>query len=118
MPKSLFDQAMEKELMQLYVEIFAGSSGKTLTTLEKQTAIATKLNEQGKSLGWPTITPGNVDNKVDAVRRKGKKMYKTFRLKTRTDVAAEEDFNLKVTILKNRIGQYCTTVKRLDHQLL
>ena len=108
MPKSLFDQAMEKELMRLYVKIFAGSSGKTLTTLEKQTAIATKLNEQGKSLGWPTITPGNVDNKVDAVRRKGK-MYKTFHLKTRTGVTVEEDFDLKVTILKNRIFRlkYC-----------
>ena len=29
MLKSLFDQAMEKELVRLYVEIFAGSSGKT-----------------------------------------------------------------------------------------
>ena len=96
MPRSLFDTSMEKELLRLYVEVFAGSSGKTLTSAEKHTSIAEKLNSQGVVLGWPTVTASNVDNKIDAVRRKGKKVYKTFRLKTRTGAPVEEDFDLKV----------------------
>ena len=87
---------MEKELLRLYVEVFAGSSGKTLTSAEKYTSIAEKLNSQGVVLGWPTVTASNVDNKIDGVRRKGKKVYKTFRLKTRTGAPVEEDFDLKV----------------------
>eukprot|EP00117_Sycon_ciliatum_P044712 scpid34722/ scgid32215/ len=96
MPKSVFDQGMEKEIMRLYVEVFAGSSGKTLTTVEKQTMIADKLNDMGKLVGWPTVTASNVEHKIDSVRRTGKKMYRTFRLKTRTGAPVESDFDLKV----------------------
>ena len=99
MPKSLFDISMEKELLRLYVEVFAGSSGRTLTTAEKHATVAERLNSQGVVLGWPTVTASNVDNKIDAVRRKGKKVYKTFRLKTRTDAPVEDDFDLKVSKL-------------------
>ena len=49
---------------------FAGSSGKTLTSAEKHASIAEKINSQGVVLGWPTVTASNVDNKIDAVRRK------------------------------------------------
>ena len=96
MPRSLFDTSMEKELLRLYVEVFAGSSGKTLTSAEKHASIAEKINSQGVVLGWPTVTASNVDNKINAVRRKGKKVYKTFRLKTRTGAPVEEDFDLEV----------------------
>ena len=45
MPKSLFDSAMEREFMELYVVIFAGrSAGKTLTANEKHTLIAERMN--------------------------------------------------------------------------
>ena len=64
MPKSLFDRFMEKELLRLYVEVFAGSSGRTLTTAEKHTTIAERLSFQGVVLGWPTVTASNVDNKT------------------------------------------------------
>ena len=99
MPKSLFDVSMEKELLRLYVEVFAGSSGRTLTTAEKHATIAERLNSQSVVLGWPTVTASNVDNKIDAVRRKGKKVYKTFRLKTRTGASVEDDVDLKVSKL-------------------
>ena len=61
----------------VYVEVFAGPSGKTLTSAEKHASIAEKMNSQGVVLGWPTVTASNVDNKIDAVRRKGKKIYTT-----------------------------------------
>eukprot|EP00117_Sycon_ciliatum_P049026 scpid105001/ scgid3636/ len=96
MPKSLFDAAMERELMELYVVIFAGSAGKTLTANEKHTLIAERMNAKGKSLGWATLNATNIDNKLDGLRRKGKKMYKTFRSKTRTGAPVEDDFDLKV----------------------
>ena len=80
----------------MYVEVFAGSSGKTLTSAEKHASIAEKISSQGVVLGWPTVTASNVDNKIDALRRKGKNVYKTFRLKTRTGAPVEEDFDLKV----------------------
>ena len=70
MPKSLFDISLEKELLRLYVEVFAGSCGRTLTTAEKHATIAERLNSQGVVLGWPAVTASNVDNKIDAVRRK------------------------------------------------
>ena len=44
MLKSLLDSAMEREFMELYVVIFAGSAGKTLTVNEKQTLIAERMN--------------------------------------------------------------------------
>ena len=99
MPKSLFDVSMEKELLRPYVEVFAGSSSRTLTPAEKHPTVAERLNSQGVVLGWPTTTANNVDNKIDAVRRKGKKVYKTFRLKTRTGAPFEDDFDLKVSKL-------------------
>jgi len=97
MPKSLFDPPMEREMMRQYEEVYTGSSGKTLTTVEKHTLIARRMNEKGASLGWPTLSPSNIDNKIDSIRRKGKKVYKTFRLKTRTGAPVEEDFDLKVS---------------------
>ena len=99
MPKSLFDICMEKELLCLCVEFFTGSSGRTLTTAEKHATSAERLNSQGVVLGWPTVTASNVDNKIDAVHRKGKKVYKTFRLKTRTGAPVEDDVVLKVSKL-------------------
>ena len=81
MPKSLFDISVEKELLRLYVEVFAGSSGRTLTTAEKYAAIAERLSSQGVVLGWPTVTASNADNKIDSVCRKRKKVYKTLCMK-------------------------------------
>ena len=93
---------MEKELLllRLYVEVFAWSSGKTLTTGEQHATIAERLISHDVVLGWPTVTASNVDNKIDAVRRKGKKVYKTFRLKTRTSAPVEDDFDLKIILAR------------------
>ena len=92
---------MEKELLllRLYVEVFSGSSGKTLTTTETHATIAERLISHGVVLGWPIVTASNVDNKIDEVGRKGKKVYKKFRLKTRTSAPVEDDFDLKVSKL-------------------
>ena len=51
MLRSLFSSEMEKALMLVYVEVFVGASGSTLTTTEKFGAIAQKLNDRGREGG-------------------------------------------------------------------
>ena len=81
------------------VEVFAGWSGRTLTTAEKHATIVERLNSQRVVLSWTTVTASNVDNKIDTVRRKGEKVHKTFRLKKCTGAPDADNFDLKVTKL-------------------
>lgn len=90
-------QNMEREVTRLYKVVLVCSSGATLTSKEKYAAIVQKLNEKGKECGWPEITTNNKEIKFDALRRKGRKEYCTFRTQTRTGAPVEDDFDLKVS---------------------
>ena len=71
MPRVVFNVDMERAMMELYVEVFLSATGTTFTEAEKYARIAHRLNEKGKTLGWPVVSGQNVDNKIDSLKRKG-----------------------------------------------
>lgn len=83
--------------MRLYEEVFVCSSGGKPTSKEKHAAIAQKLNKMWKDCGWPEITTTNVENKLDALWRKGRKVCRTFRRQTQPGSPVEDNFDLKVS---------------------
>ena len=81
-------------------QVFVGASGSTLTAREKHEKIVTKVNDLGKKEGWDVVDGAKIETKIDSLKRKGKKVYKTFRTKTRTGApVGEDDFNLEVSTL-------------------
>ena len=82
-------------------QIFVGASGSTLTAQEKYAAIAMRVNETGEAEaeGWMEVTRANIETKIDNLKRKGKKIYKTFRTKTKTGAPVDEYFDLEVWCL-------------------
>ena len=81
--------------MELYVEAFLPATGTTFTAAEKYARIADQLNENGKTLGWPVFSGQSVDNKIDSLKRKGKRACKAFRKMHRTGAPWEEHFDLE-----------------------
>ena len=78
MPATLFSNDMEIQLMAIYEEVWVCASGSTLWSAEKYALVAEKLNVVRKRDGWKVVTPGNVETKVDTLRRKGRKQYLSF----------------------------------------
>lgn len=73
----------------------SSSSGQGLTAQEKYAAIARRVNEEGQ-LAWPEVSATNIENKIDTMRRKARKIYRLCRIRARRGPPAEEDFDLEV----------------------
>ena len=82
--------------MLAYIEVSVRASGTALTATEKFGAIAQKLNDRGRKEGWPEVTARIVDRKMDTMKRKGKKVYKTFKKRPHTGAPVDEDLDLEV----------------------
>ena len=86
---------MEMAVIELYVEVFLSASGTTVTADEKYARITDRLKENRKKLWWPVLCGQIVDNKIDSLKRKGKREFKAFRNVHHTGVPWEEHFDLE-----------------------
>ena len=96
MPPKLFTVDGEKFLMEQFEKIWVQSSGSTLKAAEKYELVAQRVNDAGKKEGWLPVTAKIVDNKIDSLRKKGRKVYNAFRKATRTGAPCPDDFDLEV----------------------
>ncbi|XP_065179256.1 uncharacterized protein LOC135809762 [Sycon ciliatum] len=93
--RCLFTSEMEAFLLNLWGNVLTGKDGQPEKSRVRYDKITEKMNTQGELSGWQAVTPRSAENKLDTMRKKGKRYYKTFRRITRSGPLVEEDFDLK-----------------------
>ena len=88
---------MEVVLLEQYSEIWVHSSGSALQDKEKYELLARRVNEVGEEEWWAPVSAAEVSNHIDYLRKKGQKMYESFRKSTTTGAPCHEDFDLEVS---------------------